>query len=302
VNPTSTPGGLDTFEGERPRLTGLAYRITCSLADAEDVVQEVWIRWAAQDAATVANPAGWLTTVTARLALDRLRAQRRRRETYVGPWLPDPVPTTPDAGQTAELAESLTLGFLILLDTLGPCERVAFLLGDVFGEPYPAIAEILRKTEPACRQLISRARRKLHSARPRAGTPPPAPAPADLLEQLMDSVLAGDEQKTLSLLHPDIVLISDAGPARRAARHPIAGAEPVRQLLQGTWKLLTRPSPHQRPPARLIEVNSSPSLVLDTPEGPIVITGDAAHGQITSIWVRLNPDKTTALTDPPPIL
>jgi RNA polymerase sigma-70 factor, ECF subfamily len=93
VNPASAPGSLGTFEGERARLTGLAYRITGSLADAEDVVQEVWIRWASQDAATIDNPAGWLTTVTSRLALDRLRAQRRRREVYVGPWLPDPVPT-----------------------------------------------------------------------------------------------------------------------------------------------------------------------------------------------------------------
>ena len=202
MNPASAPGGLDTFEGERPRLTGLAYRITCSLADAEDVVQEAWIRWAAEDAATVDNPAGWLTTVTSRLALDRLRAQRRRREVYVGPWLPDPVPTARDAEETAELAESLTLGFLVLLDSLGPYERVAFLLGDVFGEPYPAIAEILGKSEPACRQLVSRARRKLHSARPGAGTPPPSPASAELLEQLMHSVLAGDEERTLSLNPP----------------------------------------------------------------------------------------------------
>jgi RNA polymerase sigma-70 factor, ECF subfamily len=302
VNATSTPGGLDTFERERPRLTGLAYRITCSLADAEDVVQEVWIRWAAQDAATVDNPAGWLTTVTSRLALDRLRAQRRRREVYVGPWLPDPVPTARDVEETAELAESLTLGFLILLDSLGPYERVAFLLGDVFGEPYPAIAEILRKSEPACRQLVSRARRKLHSARPGAGTNPPAPAPAELLEQLMASVLAGDEERTLRLLHPDVVLVSDAGPARRASRHPIAGAERVRQLLDGTWRLLARSSPDERPHARLLEVNSSPSLVLDTPGGPIVITGEAVRGQITSIWVRLNPDKTGALGNPPPIV
>jgi RNA polymerase sigma-70 factor, ECF subfamily len=304
VNPAPAPGGLGTFEGERKRLTGLAYRITCSLADAEDVVQEAWIRWAAQDTATVDNPAGWLTTVTSRLALDRLRAQRRRREVYVGPWLPDPVPTTPDAGETAGLAESLTLGFLVLLDSLGPYERVAFLLADVFGEPYPAIAEILGKTEPACRQLVSRARRKLHSARPGAGTPPPCPAPAELLEQLMNSVLAGDEDKTLSLLHPDVVLTSDAGPARHAARHPIAGAERVRQLLKGSWRLLglkTGPSPDGRPPARLLEVNSSPSLVLDTPEGPIVITGETAGGQITSIWVRLNPDKNAALDNPPPI-
>ena len=111
--------------------------------------------------------------------------------------------------------------------------------------------------------------------------------------------------RTLSLLHPDDVLISDAGPARRAARHPIAGAERVGQLLKGSWRIIAfknRASPDQRPPARLIEVNSSPSLVLDTPEGPIVITGEAVRGQITSIWVRLNPDKTAALEDPPPIV
>jgi len=305
VNPTSGAGGLDIFEGERPRLTGLAYRITCSLADAEDVVQEAWIRWAARDAGTVDNPAAWLTTVTSRLALDRLRAQRRRREVYVGPWLPDPAPTTRNAEETGDLAESLTLGFLVLLDSLGPYERVAFLLGDVFGEPYPAIAEILGKTEPACRQLVSRARRKLHAARPGSGTPPPAPASAEMLQQLMRCVLADDEEKTLSLLHPDVVLTSDGGPARRAARHPIVGAERVRQLLKGTWGLIafkTRSSADDPPPVRLIEINSSPSLVLDTPEGPIVITGEAVSGQITSIWVRLNPDKTAALTDPPPIV
>lgn len=305
MNPASATGGLDTFEAERPRLTGLAYRITCSLADAEDVVQEAWIRWAARDAATVDNPAGWLTTVTSRLALDRLRAQRRRREVYVGPWLPDPVPTARNAEETAELAESLTLGFLVLLDSLGPYERVAFLLGDVFGEPYPAIAEILGKTEPACRQLVSRARRKLHSARPDAGAPPPVPAPAEMLEQLMYCVLAGDEEKTLRLLHPDVVLVSDAGPARHAARRPIVGAERVRQLLKGSGRLIaakTNASPGKRPPVRLIEVNSSPSLVLDTPEGPIVITGETVSGQITAIWVRLNPDKTVALKDPPPMV
>jgi RNA polymerase sigma-70 factor, ECF subfamily len=121
----------------------------------------------------------------------------------------------------------------------------------------------------------------------------------------MDSVLAGVEKRTLGLLDPDVVLISDAGPARRAARHPIVGAERVRQLLKGSWRLLgskTGPSPDDRPPARVLEVNSSPSLVLDTPEGPIVITGEAVRGQVTSIWVRLNPDKTAALEDPPPIV
>jgi RNA polymerase sigma-70 factor (ECF subfamily) len=304
VSPTSTPGSLDIFEGERPRLTGLAYRITGSIADAEDVVQEAWIRWA-RDAGRVDNPPGWLTTVTSRLALDRLRGQRRRREVYVGPWLPDPVPTARSVEETAELAESLTLGFLVLLDSLSPLERVAFLLGDVFGEPYPMIAEVLGKNEPACRQLLSRARRKVHSARPDDGAVNRSPASAELLVQLMDSVLADDEERALSLLDPDVVLTSDAGPDRRAARRPVVGARRVQQLLKGGWRLFgfkTRPSRDDLPPARFLDVNSSPSLVLDLPEGPIVISCEAVDGLISSIWVRLNPDKTAALDDPPAIV
>ena len=302
---TPTPGGLDLFESERSRLTGLAYRITGSLADAEDVVQEAWIRWAARDAVSVENPAGWLTTVTSRLALDRLRTQRRRREVYVGPWLPDPVPTARIVEDTAELAESLTLGFLVMLDTLGPSERVAFLLGDVFGEPYSAIAQVLGKTEPACRQLVSRARRKVHSARLHGRAHGPSPASAELLIQLIDSVLADDEERALSLLDPDVVLTSDGGPARRAARHPVVGAKRVRQLLKGGWRLFgfkTPPSRDELPSGHFAEINSSPSLVLDWPDGPVVITGEAVDGRITSIWVRLNPDKTAALEDPPPIV
>jgi RNA polymerase sigma-70 factor (ECF subfamily) len=304
VNPTSTPGGLDLFEGERPRLTGLAYRITGSLADAEDVVQEAWIRWADQEAGSVENPAGWLTTVTSRLALDRLRAQRRRREVYVGPWLPDPVATARTVEETAELAESLTLGFLVVLDSLGPFERVAFLLGDVFGEPYSVIAQVLGKGEPACRQLVSRARRKVHSARPN-GPHSPSPASADLLMQLIESVLAGDEETALSLLHPDVVLVSDAGPTRRAARYPVVGADRVHRLLKGGWRLFgfkTRPSQDRLPPARFVDINSSPSLVMDWTDGPVVITVEAVDGRITCIWVRLNPDKVALLGDPPLIV
>ena len=301
---TQTPaaGGVDVFEGERPRLTGLAYRITGSLADAEDVVQEVWIRWAAQDTSRVLNPPGWLTTVTSRLALDRLRAQRRRREVYVGPWLPDPVPTARSAEETTELAESLTLGFLVMLDSLGPLERVAFLLGAVFGEPYPVIAETLGRSEAACRQLTSRARRKLQSAR--TGGHVPTPASAELLLQLIDSVLADDEERALSLLDPDVVLLSDAGPDRRAARRPVVGAKRVRQLMKGGWRLFgfkTRPNRDELPPARLVDINSSPSIVLDWVDGPVVISGEAVEGRITSIWLRLNPDKAAGLGCPPRI-
>jgi RNA polymerase sigma-70 factor (ECF subfamily) len=279
-------------------LTGLAYRITGSLADAEDVVQEAWIRWS-RDAGDVDNPAGWLTTVTSRLALDSLRAQRRRREVYVGPWLPDPVPTARSAEDTAELAESLTLGFLVLLDSLVPTERVAFLLFEVFGEPYRVIAEVVGKSEAACRQLVSRARRKMHSARPNDDSVGPVPASAELLVELMYSVLTGDEEKALRLLDPDVVLVSDGGPDRRAARYPILGSTRVHRLISGGWRLFgfkTRPGADQLPPVRVVDVNSSPSLVLDSPDGPIVITGEVVAGRISSIWIRLNPAKTAALT------
>jgi RNA polymerase sigma-70 factor (ECF subfamily) len=302
VSRSPTHRGQDLFDGERPRLTGLAYRITGSLADAEDVVQEAWIRWASRNADSVENPAGWLTTVTSRLALDRLRAQRRRREVYVGPWLPDPAPTSRTVEETVELAESLTLGFLVILDSLGPLERVAFLLGDVFGEPYPVIAEVLGRSEPACRQLVSRARRKVQSARSGGAPPRPSPAFAELLVQLMDSVLADDEAKALSLLDPDVVLISDAGASRRAARRPVVGAKRVLQLVKGGWRLFgfkARPGRDDLPSAHFLDINSSLSLVFDLPEGPIVINGEAVDGRITCIWVRLNPDKTASLHNPP---
>ena len=216
MSQTDRPGRLELFERERPRLTGLAYRITASLADAEDVVQETWLRWSAVNQESIVNPAGWLTTVASRIALDRLRAQRRRRESYVGPWLPDPVTTDPSPEESAELSESLTVGFLVILDRLGPAERVAFLLGDVFGEPYPVIAQSLGKSEDACRQLLSRARRKVREARATTRGDIPTAAPVQLLGELVAAVLAGEEERALSLLDPDVVLVSDAGADRRA--------------------------------------------------------------------------------------
>ena len=155
---------VDIFEAERPRLLGLAYRILGSAVDAEDVVQEAWVRW--QGAQGIERPAAWLTTVVSRLALDAWRAQQRKREDYVGPWLPEPVATEPDPAERAEMADSLTFGFLVLLDELSPVERVVFLLADVFGEAYTDIAATVGKTEAACRQIASRARRKLQESKP----------------------------------------------------------------------------------------------------------------------------------------
>lgn len=289
----------DVFEDERPRLLGLAYRILAGNADAEDVVQEAWLRWSRVDPGDIDNPQGWLTTVTARLALDRVRTMQRRREVYVGPWLPDPVSTERTPSEKAELAESLTLGFLVMLDRLGPVERAVFLLADVFGEPFAIVAGAVGKSEVACRQIAARARRKIRGAGDEEERP--SPASAALLGQLMTALVAGDEEQTVRLLAPEVVLTSDAGPARRAARRPVIGADRVRRLLSGGWRLFgftARPGPGDIPPARVAVINASPAIVLDSPAGPIVISGESRGGVVTRIWVRLNPDKMSGLEHP----
>lgn len=173
----------DVFASERPRLLGMAYRMLGVVADAEDVVQESWIRWQAIDPAELDHPAAWLTAVTARLCLDQLRARGRRHEDYVGPWLPEPLVSTQEPGpeEAAELADSLTLGFLILLDQLAPTERAVFILADVFDVPYAEIAATVNRSTVACRQIASRARRKIRAGRPR----PPSPASRQLVTELV---------------------------------------------------------------------------------------------------------------------
>ena len=159
---------VDPFDAERARLQGLAYRMLGSIADAEDVVQEAWLRWeglGADGRAEVQRPAAWLTTVASRLALDKLKSAQRQREEYVGPWLPEPVLTDGDPALAAELAESLTIGFLAVLERLAPVERAVFLLADVFAEPYSAIAPVVERSEEACRQIASRARRHVREER-----------------------------------------------------------------------------------------------------------------------------------------
>lgn len=289
-------GADDAFAAERPRLLGLAYRITGGRADAEDVVQEAWLRWRHADRATLDSPGAWLTTVTTRLALDCLRTVRRRREVYTGPWLPDPVSTVRSPDDAAELAESLTVGFLVLLDRLGPVERAVLLLADVFGEPFAIVAEAVGKSEVACRQIATRARRKLRLADLAAARM--HPAPAELLGALLTAVAAGDEEAAMALLAPDVQLVADAGPARRAARRPVVGPHRVHRLLRGGWRLFgfrSRPAPHDLPPIRLAIVNAGPALVADAPNGLVVISGEACQGAITRIWVRLNPAKTADL-------
>jgi RNA polymerase sigma-70 factor (ECF subfamily) len=282
--------GPDPFDGERARLLGLVYRMTGSFDDAEDVVQDVWLRWQQADREDVENPAAWLTTVATRLSLDRLKAADRRRAEYVGEWLPEPVATSRGPEETAELAESLTLGFLVLLDQLSPLERAVFLLAEVFAEPYSSIAEMVGKSPAACRQISSRARHKLDAARvgqARAGDD------RVLLEQLVGAVLAGDEAAMLELLDPDVVLVSDGGPARRAARRPVIGPDRVARLVVN---LVRRGGVDGS--ASIREVNGKPAVVLESPtHGRLVTQLDTRDGRITRIWIVLNPEKLHGLDE-----
>lgn len=288
---------------ERPRLVGLAYRITGSRIDAEDIVQEAWLRARRTDPATIERPAAWLTTVVARLALDHLRSARHRRETYVGPWLPEPVLATvtaaapgEDPAMAAELAESLTFGFLRVLETLTPIERVVFLLADVFETPFPEIAHVIDRSPEATRQVASRARRRVRAGQVRCEAPDDAAA---VVVELIDALAAGDADRAIALLAEDTVLVSDGGARAHAARRPVVGRERVSRFLLN----LTR---------RFIDADMrvEPALCNGEP-GAVIYQGDArvaaasAHvvdDEVAAIYVVVNPDKLAALDIAGPIV
>lgn len=292
MTPRPHDGADATFTAERPRLLGLAYRMLGSLADAEDVVQDAWLRWAGADQPAVANPAAWLTTTTTRLALDRLRTLSRRREDYVGPWLPEPVSVAADVREdpeaATELAESMTLGFLVVLDTLTATERAVFLLADVFGEPYAAIAAAVGKTEDNCRQIASRARRKVQAARP----PETTTATSELLARLLAATATGDVDGVLALLDTDVVLLSDGGGERRAARRPVVGADKVARFMINLAKRVGPAS------IELGACNGEQVVIFRLAEGPMVFGGDVHDGRFVSMQWQRNPDKLTHLDDP----
>jgi RNA polymerase sigma-70 factor, ECF subfamily len=291
------------FSAERGRLLGLAYRMTGSLAEAEDVVQDAWLRWSGTDRSAVDNPAAWLTTVTTRLSLDRLKAIDRRRAHYVGQWLPEPVATTRGPEEAAEVADSLTLGFLVLLDRLTPLERAVFLLAEVFAEPYSEIAATVDRRPDACRQIASRARRKLEAARrprpdeDRDGGADPAPDRSlarntEVLEQLVTAVLSGDVDRVLALLDPEVVLVSDGGPNRHAARQPVVGPPRVARLLINLAGRLDHVTP-----TSIIELNDRPALRMEVADGPVVMQIEQVGGRVRTLWFLLNPEKLHGLDD-----
>jgi RNA polymerase sigma-70 factor, ECF subfamily len=282
------------FEGARARLQGIAFRLLGTAADAEDVVQEAWIRWQRTAPALPDNPDAWLTTVVTRLALDHLRRRRRHQDRYVGPWLPTPLiepvegPTAAahDPERAAELSDSLTTAYLLLLERLTPEERVAFLLADVFGEPYRVVAEVLERTEAACRKLASRGRAKLRE--PSAADPVGPLARRDLVDRFLGAIATGDEATAVACVAGHAVLVSDGGPNRRAARRPVRGPDRIVRLLSN----LTRRLPPTWRVARAT-VGGLPGVVVTGDDGSLeLVAGFSVHDDLVDgVFVVLNPDK-----------
>ena len=281
----------DLFSSERARLLGLAYRILGSLVDAEDVVQESWLRWNGADRDSIDRPAAWLTTVTSRLALDRLKSAHRRRETYVGPWLPEPVVTSPGPEEATEAAETLTLGFLAMLEELDPVSRVVFLLADVFGYSSNEVSETVGKSAPACRQIAARARKKLRGARPRRATA----ADRSAADRLFAAIYGGDTQTAMALMSEDVVLVTDGGPKRHAARRPIIGPYRVDRFLANIAKRVSEGVVVER-----AMINGAAGFRLRDPAGEqdAAIAIDVTDGLVSAIWVVTNPDKLTRVDEP----
>jgi RNA polymerase sigma-70 factor, ECF subfamily len=276
-------------ERERRRLFGVAYRLLGTVADAEDAVQETFLRWEGTDRAAVENPGGWLTTVLTRCCLDQLRSARVRRERYAGPWLPEPLLEARDmvAGDPAErvtLDESVSMAMLVVLETLSPAERAVFVLHDVFGISFEEVGSIVGRAPAACRQLASRARRHVEQRRPRFD--PDAAEQRRVVAAFLDASARGDLGALLPLLDPSLVLRADGGGKVRAAGRPVAGAQRVaRVLLAGqTW--------YPAPAARLIAVNGGTGALISAGGEVVAALGvTVAGGRITEVDLVVNPDK-----------
>lgn len=285
----------DDLAALRALAVSVAYRMVGSRTEAEDLAQEAMVRVTrALDRGEVRSPEAFTTTVTTRLAIDHLRLARVQREHYVGPWLPEPV--ADDAlgpAAAAELGDSLSLAFLVVLESLGPVERAAFLLREVFGFEYPQVADALGRSEDACRQLVSRAKQRVGAERPRFAVDPDEHR--QLLERFVTAARGGDLDALTSFLTADVVLVSDGGPTRKAARKPINGVRRV-----GRFLAFVGPKVFDDGEVILTRVNGEPGFQV-VRDGATYLAGtiEVADGAITAIRWVVNPDKLHWIPAPP---
>ncbi|MEU8801879.1 RNA polymerase sigma-70 factor [Spirillospora sp. NPDC048819] len=275
----------EVFVAHRNLLFTVAYEMLGSAADAEDVLQETWLRWADVDLATVREQRAYLVRIVTRQALTRLRALGRRKESYVGTWLPEPLLTAPDVAEDVELADSVSMAMLLVMETLQPTERAVFVLREVFDLPYDEIAEAVGKNPAAVRQIAHRARAHVAARRPRDVVSPAETRAA--LAAFQRAVETGDLQNLLDILAPDVVLLNDGGGLRRAAPKPIVGSGKVARLLGGGFNRFRGRTCVER-----VQVNGHPGLIVRL-DGEIaaVVAVRVGVGRITGLYVVRSPEK-----------
>lgn len=282
---------VKVFEEHRSLLFTIAYEITGKATDAEDVVQDSFLRWSGVDAEAVHNPRAYLAKIVTRQALNSLRAAQRRREDYIGPWLPEPVVTGPDVSENAVLSESLSFAMLVVLETLSPDERAVFVLREVFDFPYAEIAEATDKSLAAVRQVASRAKAHVRARRPRFEVD--AHRQRAVTDRFLTALLGGDMQSLMDVLAPGAVLLADGGGKVSAARRPIIGADNIARFLAGIAKT---PVPDMRVESSFL--NGMPALTVYSGDRvDLVALVESSNEQVTGVYLVRNPDKLGATTE-----
>src|SRR6266545_1554154 len=291
----ATDSATETYVAHRNLLFTVAYQLLGSAADAEDVLQETWLRWVKADLEQVRDQRAYLVRITTRQSLNRLRTMRRRKEVYVGPWLPEPLLTAPDVAQDVELAESVSMALMLVLETLSPTERAVFVLREAFDVSYDEIAAAVDKSPAAVRQIAHRARQHVEARRPREAVSPSKKRAA--LESFQRALETGDLQGLLDVLAPEVVLVADGGGVKQAALQPVIGAEKVVRMIVGglgrTDGTLT---------AAPTMVNGNPALLLRL-DGEIdgVLAIRVEDARITGLYYVRNPEKLSCVETETPL-
>jgi RNA polymerase sigma-70 factor (ECF subfamily) len=286
-----------TFSGYRKLLFAIAYRLLGSAADAEDVVQDAWFKWSAADRSEVSDPKAYLARIVSNLAIERLRSTRRQRETYIGPWLPEPILTEADAAENAATAESVSLAMLVVLETLSPLERAVFVLKEVFDFSYAEIADAVDRSESAVRQAAHRARNHIHARRPRFEAD--RAKKRAVTDRFFAAATGGDINELMDLLAPEVTLWTDGGGKVRQAMRPIVGAANVARWLAGTVQRPYEGVEIAAMTAEVVDINGGPGIVIRG-AGRIIATLTVdldADGRIETIHNVANPDKLHAIAD-----